>query len=61
MDEIDAKINAMNKKIAETCTNMADVIAYVDANMADMKDFLADVVKKLPNPKRLEVIAYCLS
>jgi cellulose synthase/poly-beta-1,6-N-acetylglucosamine synthase-like glycosyltransferase len=55
VDALEAKINAMNLKISETCTNMADVIAYVDANMADMKDFLAEVVKKLPNPKRLEV------
>eukprot|EP01039_Chlorochromonas_danica_P003854 gene3853-4211_t len=56
VDELDAKINALNNKVAETCHNMADVIAYVDANMADMKDFLAEVVKKLPAPKRLEVV-----
>ena len=34
---------------------MSDVIAYVDANMADMKDVLAEVVKKLPTPKRLQI------
>ena len=34
---------------------MSDVIAYVDANMADMKDFLAEVVKKLPAPVRLQI------
>jgi hypothetical protein len=56
VDILDAKINALNSKVAETCSNMADVIAYVDANMADMKDFLAEVVKKLPKPKRLEVV-----
>lgn len=56
VDVLDAKINALNSKVAETCHNMADVIAYVDANMADMKDFLAEVVKKLPKPKRLEVV-----
>eukprot|EP01038_Epipyxis_sp_PR26KG_P003966 gene3966-5686_t len=56
VDELDAKIGAMNVKISQSCSNMADVIAYIDANMADMKDFLADVVKKLPNPKRLEVV-----
>lgn len=56
VDELDAKIFEMNGKISQTCANMADVIAYVDANMADMKDFLAEVVKKLPNPKRLEVV-----
>jgi uncharacterized coiled-coil protein SlyX len=56
VDAMEARIKEMNSKIAQTCTNMADVIAYVDANMADMKDFLAEVVKKLPNPKRLEVV-----
>lgn len=52
---LDAKVKALNNKVAETCSNMADVIAYVDANMADMKDFIAEVAKKLPAPKRLEV------
>lgn len=53
---LDAKVNALNTKVSETCTNMADVLAYVDANMADMKDFLAQVTKRLPQPKRLEVV-----
>jgi hypothetical protein len=56
VDVLDAKIFALNSKVSETCTNLSDVIAYVDANMADMKDFLAEVVKKLPKPKRLEVV-----
>lgn len=56
VEVLDAKVNALNVQVAETCTNMADVIAYVDANMADMKDFLAQVAKKLPQPKRLEVV-----
>eukprot|EP01031_Cornospumella_fuschlensis_P037374 gene37374-45383_t len=54
VDELDARVRALNTKVAETCSNMADVIAYVDANMADMKDFIAEVTKKLPAPKRLE-------
>lgn len=56
VDEVEARITALNSKVSQTCHNLADVIAYVDANMADMKDFLADVAKKLPQPKRLEVI-----
>eukprot|EP01033_Poteriospumella_lacustris_P000396 gene396-255_t len=56
LDVLDAKVNALNTKVSETCTNMADVLAYVDANMADMKDFLAQVTKRLPQPKRLEVV-----
>lgn len=55
VEELDKKINALNSKVSETCQNMSDVIAYVDANMADMKDFLAEVVKKLPTPKRLQI------
>lgn len=55
VDELDARVKALNNKVAETCSNMAEVIAYVDANMADMKDFIAEVAKKLPAPKRLEV------
>jgi cellulose synthase/poly-beta-1,6-N-acetylglucosamine synthase-like glycosyltransferase len=56
VDDLEVKVNALNKKVAETCSNMSDVIAYVDANMADMKDFIANIVKKLPTPKRLEVL-----
>eukprot|EP01034_Spumella_vulgaris_P038188 gene38188-47148_t len=55
VSELDKKVNQLNNKVAETCSNLSDVIAYVDANMADMKDFLAEVVKKLPTPKRLQI------
>lgn len=56
IDNLEARIDAMNAKIAETCTNFEDVKAYVDQNMADIKDFVGEIVKKLPNPKRLEVV-----
>jgi hypothetical protein len=58
VDLVEAKINELNNKVAESCANFEDVIAYVDAHVADLKDFIGDVVKKLPTPKRLEV---CLS
>lgn len=56
VDSIELKINQLNSKVAESCANFEDVMAYVDANIADMKDFVGDVVKKLPAPKRLEVV-----
>ena len=68
---MEARIDALNTKVAESCANFEDVIAYVDANIADgaykqlrfliilitsaVKDFVGDIVKKLPSPKRLEV------
>lgn len=55
VDSMEEMINQMNTKIAESCANFEDVIAYVDAHVADLKDFIGDVVKKLPTPKRLEV------
>jgi hypothetical protein len=35
IDEMEAKINALNSKVHECCHNFEDVIAYVDANIAD--------------------------
>jgi Tfp pilus assembly protein PilO len=58
VDELDEKVNALNSKVAQHCKNFEEVIAYIDANMADMKDFLAEVSKKLPTPKRLEVLIF---
>jgi uncharacterized coiled-coil protein SlyX len=55
VDKVEEKINELNSKVAESCANFEDVIAYVDAHVADLKDFIGDVVKKLPTPKRLEV------
>jgi hypothetical protein len=57
VDLVEAKINELNNKVAESCANFEDVIAYVDAHVADLKDFIGDVVKKLPTPKRLEVLS----
>mmetsp|Transcript_7126 Transcript_7126/g.10615 ORF Transcript_7126/g.10615 Transcript_7126/m.10615 type:complete len:800 (-) Transcript_7126:162-2561(-) len=56
VDSMEARIDALNTKVAESCANFEDVIAYVDANIADVKDFVGDIVKKLPSPKRLEVV-----
>jgi len=56
VDELDAKVNAMNKRVEDSCKSYDDVIAYVDKNIRDVKDFVGEIVKKLPLPKRLEVV-----
>ena len=56
MDDLEARVEALNSKVAETCANFDDVKAYVDANIAEMKDFVGEIAKKLPSPKRLEVV-----
>jgi hypothetical protein len=55
MGAVEAKITEMNGKITETCQDMDAVKAYVDANIADVKDFIGEVVKKLPNPVKFSV------
>lgn len=37
VDAVEVKINELNNKVAESCSNFEDVMAYVDANMADSK------------------------
>lgn len=56
VDDLEAKVDALNSRVAESCKSYEDVIAYVDKNIRDVKDFVGEVVKKLPLPKRLEVI-----
>ena len=56
VSELELKVNELNTKVKDSCQSFEDVIAYVDANVADLKDFVGDVVKKLPAPKRLEVV-----
>ena len=35
VDEMEAKINELNNKVAESCSSFEDVMAYVDAHVAD--------------------------
>ena len=56
VDDLEAKVDALNSRVSESCKIYEDVIAYVDKNIKDVKDFVGEVVKKLPLPKRLEVI-----
>jgi uncharacterized protein (DUF111 family) len=37
VDAVELKISQLNSKVAESCANFEDVMAYVDANMADSK------------------------
>jgi len=41
--------------VSQTCANFEDVKKYVDANIAELKDFVGEIVKKLPQPARLQV------
>jgi hypothetical protein len=55
IDEMEEKIESLNAGCANSA-NFDEVVAYIDANIKDVKDFLGDVAKKLPAPKRLEVV-----
>lgn len=54
--EAEQRIDALNQKVAATCHSFEEVKAYVDANIAEIKEFIAEVAKKLPQPRRLEVM-----
>lgn len=55
IDDMAETIAHLNAGCAKS-VNFDQVIAYIDANIKDVKDFLGDVAKKLPAPKRLEVV-----
>jgi len=40
----------MNKKIQDSCKTSEELKAYVDKNIAQLKDFVGEIVKKLPTP-----------
>ena len=52
---IDRKMHDLNANMKEMCSNMGDVEKYVQDNIADVKQFLGTVVKKLPQPTKLTV------
>jgi hypothetical protein len=35
VDDMEVKINELNNKVADSCKNFEDVMAYVDKNIAD--------------------------
>lgn len=50
---LSADIDAQNKKISEMVHSVDDLKEYVDENVAELKDFLAQIAKKLPIPVEL--------
>ena len=61
LDDLEKMVGALNSKVSEACTNFADVKAYVDKNISEVKDFVGEIVKKLPQPGRLEVCTISFS
>jgi hypothetical protein len=52
---IDRAMHDLNNNMKEMCSNIDEVEKYVQDNIADVKQFLGTVVKKLPNPNKLTV------
>ncbi len=46
----------LNGEFSKQCKTFEDVSAMMDKKMADLKDFVGEVVKKLPQPCRLVVV-----
>ena len=55
IDDLEVRIANLNEGCSK-CLNFDQIVAYIDANIRDVKDFIGDVTKKLPTPKRLEVV-----
>lgn len=49
-------IDEQNAKIKAAATSYEDLKKYVDDNVSELKDFIGDVVKKLPIPNELTVV-----
>jgi len=56
VDALEAKVNAMNDAFASQCKNFKEVSAMMDKKIAEVKDFVGEIVKKLPQPCKLEVV-----
>jgi hypothetical protein len=56
LDALETKVAAMNEDFAATCHNMEEVSALMDKKIGDLKEFVGEIVKKLPQPCQLEVV-----
>lgn len=52
--DLAGQIDEQNKKIAEAVNSIDDLKDYVDENIDMLKDFVADIVKKLPLPDKYD-------
>merc|ERR1719195_1198460 len=56
VDSLEEKINEMNDAVKNSCANFDEVKKYIDDNIADVKDFVGEIVKKLPKPSQLVIL-----
>jgi len=56
VDAVEHRINEMNVQISEACGDFEEVKKYVDDNIADVKDFVGDIAKRLPTPCQFSVL-----
>lgn len=57
VDALDAKVSELNSRVKETCSDFDEVKAYVDANISELKEFVGEIAKKLPQPSRLTILS----
>lgn len=51
VDEMEARIQAMNQRVSECCSNFEDVKRYVDDNIADCKSISVSIsIECFPDP-----------
>jgi hypothetical protein len=50
LKKLEEKVAGMNEEIKQSCNDLASVQQYIDANVAELKEFMAGVTKKLPMP-----------
>lgn len=46
LDAMESRISALNTQVLQVCTNVDDVKRYMDAHIAEIKEFVAEVAKK---------------
>jgi hypothetical protein len=56
VDDLSARVDALNADFGKSCANFEQVSAMMDKKIAEVKDFVGEIVKKLPQPCKLEVV-----
>ena len=53
---LEQRVAALNGEFAAACQNYGEVSAMMDGKIAELKEFVAEVAQKLPQPNRLVVV-----
>ena len=53
--DMEGRVDELNNLVSNSCANFDQVKAYMEQNVSQMKEFMADIVKKLPQPCRFTV------